>query len=209
MPRSKTKLEDTYRHIFPIAEGIALLLHPHAEVVLHDLETDQVVKIWNNFSRRKAGDPSLIAQELQLEQHQDVYGPYERSNWNGRRLKCISSLVLDSKNQRSGLLCINMDVSSFDAFQSLLEQFTATKVTMPAALIEADWREQIHAALSNYLREIDTPLQALTREQKIQTVRALDAKQLFSTRNATQHLADILEVSRATIYNWLTAARKG
>jgi predicted transcriptional regulator YheO len=35
----------------------------------------------------------------------------------------------------------------------------------------------------------------------------LDAKQLFSTRNATQHVAEILEVSRATVYNWLNEAR--
>ncbi len=204
---SKTKLEAKYQHIFPIAQSIAALLHPHAEVVLHDLETDRVVKIWNNFSRRNPGDPSLIAEEIQLEQNQDVYGPYERNNWNARRLKCISSVVY-ANNQRAGLLCINMDVSSFDAFKTLLENFAATSVAMPAVLVERDWREQIHSALSAYLREMNMPLHALTREQKIETVRALDNQQLFATRNATQHVAEILEVSRATVYNWLNEARK-
>jgi D-arginine utilization repressor len=204
---SKTKLEVRYAHTFPIAEGIATWLHPNAEVVLHDLETDRVVKIWNNFSRRSSGEVSLIAEEIQLEQGRDVYGPYERSNWDGRRLKCISSIVRDANGERAGLLCLNLDVSSFDVFKGFLEMFTATASSPPTALVERDWREQIHSALGEHLREINTPLHALTRVQKIDAVRTLDAKQLFATRNATQHVAEILEVSRATVYNWLNEAR--
>jgi D-arginine utilization repressor len=204
---SKTKLEAKYAHIFPIAQGIAMWLQPNAEVVLHDLETDRVVKIWNNFSRRNPGDPSLIAEEIQLEQNQDVYGPYERSNWDGRRLKCISSVVRNATGERTGLLCLNLDVSSFDAFKTFLETFAATASSAPKALVELDWREQIHNALSAYLHEINAPLHALTRAQKIEAVRVLDNQHLFATRNATQHVAKILEVSRATVYNWLNEAR--
>ena len=204
---SKTKLEARYAQTFSIAASVATWLHPNAEVVLHDLETDRVVRIWNNFSRRSPGDSSLIAEEIQLEQGRDVYGPYERSNWDGRRLKCVSSVVRDANGQRIGLLCLNLDVSSFDAFRGFLEALTATTLSPPAALVERDWREQIHSALAAHLREIDTPLPALTRAQKIDAVRALDIKQLFSTRNAAQHVAEILNVSRATVYNWLKEAR--
>ena len=207
MRYSRTKLEARYAHAFPIAEGIAAWLHPNAEVVLHDLETDRVVKIWNNFSRRNPGEASLIAEEIQLEQGRDVYGPYERSNWDGRRLKCVSSVVRDAIGERIGLLCLNLDVSSFDAFKGFLEIFTATTSSPPMALVEHDWREQIHSVLGEHLREINTPLHALNRAQKIDALRALDAKQLFATRNATQHVAEILEVSRATVYNWLNEAR--
>ena len=207
MRLSKAKLEVRYAHTFPVAASIAAWLHPNAEVVLHDLETDRVVRIWNNFSRRSPGEVSLIAEEIQLEQDRDVYGPYERSNWDGRRLKCVSSVVRDADGRRIGLLCLNLDVSSFDAFRGFLEIFAATTMSPPAALIERDWREQIHSALAAHLREIDTPLSALTRVQKIDAVRALDAKQLFATRNAAQHVAEILNVSRATVYNWLSEAR--
>jgi D-arginine utilization repressor len=204
---SKTKLEAKYAHIFPIAQGIAAWLQLNAEVVLHDLETDRVVKIWNNFSRRNPGDPSLIAEEIQLEQNQDVYGPYERINWDGRRLKCISSVVRNTAGERIGLLCLNLDVSSFDMFKTFLETFAATASSAPKALVEHDWREQIHNALSAHLHDINTPLHALTRAQKIEAVRVLDSQHLFATRNATQHVAKILEVSRATVYNWLNEAR--
>ncbi len=203
-----TRLEKQYQQILPICESLAAWLHPHAEIVIHDLETDTVVRIWNNFSKRKIGEPSLIAEEIQLEETQDVYGPYERTNWDGKRLKSISSVIKDHTGKRIGLLCMNLDISSFDALQNFLEAFTSTTSAIPAALIEHDWREQIHQTLSTYLQQQSTTLNALTREQKIQAVRYLDQQHLFATRNAAQHVAQILEVSRATVYNWLNASRE-
>jgi D-arginine utilization repressor len=207
MSRSLAKLEARYAQIFAICEGIAAWLHPHAEVVLHDLETDRIVRIWNNMSRRKAGEASLIANDVQLAADRDVYGPYERSNWDGRRLKCISSIVRDVQGGRSGLLCLNLDVSQFDALGAFLSAFATSASAIPAGLNAIDWREQIHTALGAHLREINTALPALTRAQKIQAVRALDAQHLFATRNAVQHVGEILGVSRATVYNWLSEAR--
>ncbi len=197
-----------YDHIYSLCEAIATWLHPHAEVVIHDLATDTVIRIWNNISKRKIGDSSLLDQEIQLEDNQEVYGPYERTNWDGKRLKSISSVIKNSKGQRIGLICMNLDVSEFDALQTFLESFTRTTTAIPAAFIEHDWREQIHQALSAYLQQQSTTLNALTREQKIQAVRSLDQQHLFATRNAAQHIAQILGVSRATVYNWLKTSRE-
>jgi D-arginine utilization repressor len=208
MPASPRALEKRYAHIFAIAESIATWLHPHAEVVLHDLPSDRIVKLWNNISRRKPGERSLIAQDVQVEDKSDVYGPYERSNRDGRRLKCVSVVVRNDRGERSGLLCMNLDVSQFDALGTFLQTFAATKAAMPPRFSEHDWREQIHNALGAHLREINTALPALTRAQKIDALRALDAQQLFETRNAAQHVSEILGVSRATVYNWLAEARK-
>jgi predicted transcriptional regulator YheO len=208
MPASIRALEKRYAHVFAIAEAVASWLHPHAEVVLHDLASDRVVKLWNNISRREPGERSLIGRDVSVEDGCDVYGPYERSNRDGRRLKCVSVVVRDDRGQRSGLLCLNLDVSQFDALGAFLQAFAATASVSPAAFTEQDWRERIHSVLGAYLRTINTALPALTREQKIDAVRALDAQQLFETRNAAQHVGDILGVSRATVYNWLGEARK-
>ncbi|MSR03767.1 MAG: hypothetical protein EXR94_13685, partial [Gemmatimonadetes bacterium] len=40
----------------PLADGIAVLLFPFAEVVIHDLETQTIVHIVNSLSRREVGD---------------------------------------------------------------------------------------------------------------------------------------------------------
>jgi predicted transcriptional regulator YheO len=43
-----------------VAEAISKLLHPLAEVVVHDLEANRIVHIFNALSGRKVGDPSLL-----------------------------------------------------------------------------------------------------------------------------------------------------
>ena len=196
-----------YEHLFALCEGIAVWLHPHAEVVLHDLETDTVVRLWNNFSRRQPGDASLIGKEIQLADDCDVYGPYEHYNWDGRLLKSISAVIRDNSGRRMGLLCLNLDVSSFEGLKRFLESFTGATTQMPQALNEQDWREQIHQALGAFLQENNVALEALTRDQKIAAVGFLDSQRLFLTRNAAQHVASILGVSRATVYNWLNKTR--
>ncbi|MEM6432437.1 MAG: PAS domain-containing protein [Cyanobacteria bacterium P01_D01_bin.115] len=201
-------LESRYCHILPICEGIAAWLYPHAEVVLHDLESDTVVRIWNNISRRKSGDASLIDREVQLKNAVDVYGPYEKINWDGRRLKCVSNVVKDSQGHRLGLLCLNLDVSSFDTLKGFLESFTTVTSSLPTALAKNDWREHINETLNIFLKEQETTLEALTKSQKIAAIAYLDKRKLFATRNAASHLAGILGVSRATIYNWLNKSRQ-
>jgi len=52
--------------IEPACAAIAALLHPHAEVVVHELATDTIVAIWNPFSGRTVGDPSLMRRPLQI-----------------------------------------------------------------------------------------------------------------------------------------------
>lgn len=45
---------------FSVAQAINILLHPYGEIVIHDLKTGQIAAIYNNFSKRKVGDESLI-----------------------------------------------------------------------------------------------------------------------------------------------------
>ncbi|MEM9007769.1 MAG: PAS domain-containing protein [Cyanobacteria bacterium P01_F01_bin.86] len=203
-----SNIEQRYLHLFPVCEGIGAWLYPHAEIVLHDLESDTIVRIWNNISRRNIGDASLIEEDVQLPKEADIYGPYEKVNWDGRKLKCVSSVVKDNLGQRIGLLCLNLDISSFDALQGFITSFTSVASSMPPVLSKRDWREQINEVLHLFLKEKNATLEVLTRSQKIAAIQFLDEHNLFATRNAAQHVANVLGVSRATIYNWLNKARQ-
>ena len=48
----------------PMADGIAALFFPFAEVVVHDLATQTVVHIANNLSRRELGDASALDDKI-------------------------------------------------------------------------------------------------------------------------------------------------
>ena len=46
------------QRLAPICDALARLLSPHAEVVLHDPATDEIVAIWNPLSG--AREPAIL-----------------------------------------------------------------------------------------------------------------------------------------------------
>jgi predicted transcriptional regulator YheO len=72
------QLKHTLSRFNPVADAIAKLLHPFAEVVIHDLKKDTIVYIANPYSGRKVGDPSLLDLDPgELNSINKVIGPYE------------------------------------------------------------------------------------------------------------------------------------
>jgi predicted transcriptional regulator YheO len=192
---------------FPTAAAIAALLAPQAEVVVHDLRSDRVAGIWNAFSKRKVGDPSHLGDDPELIGEKDVYGPYEKAAPDGSRLKSVSAILKDEAGRRIGLLCINFDLAVFDKAIALLGAFTQAEQPRPEPIFAQDWREQINLGIRAFLQERQLTLKALDRADRVALMATLDSRNLFATRNAAQHVADALGVSRATIYNLLGDAR--
>ena len=209
MPRRANGSFPHLSHLQSVGEAIAAWLYPYAEVVLHDLRSDRVAGIWNSFSGRCVGTPSRIGNEVQIEDGVEVYGPYERRNRDGRRLKSISSIVYDSGGNRTGLLCLNLDVSVFEAMKGFVDSLMTNTEEMPAVLLKCDWHEQLSQAFAHFLRRKRLTPTALTQRDRIEFIKSLDSHKLFATRNATQQVAELLGVSRASVYNWLKQVRGG
>lgn len=192
----------------PTAAAISALLYPHAEVVLHDLKNGIVAALWNASSGRTVGEDSLIEDEFGAVTGEDsVLGPYEKTGADGRRIKSVSAVLRDAKGNAAGLLCINLDVSMIDNALQLLSAFAGAAQPRPQALFSRDWREEINASLHDWLKERGLALSALKRTDRIALVAALEERGLFKTRNAVDHLASLIGTSRASIYNYLAAAR--
>ncbi|HET6622092.1 MAG TPA: PAS domain-containing protein [Dongiaceae bacterium] len=191
----------------PVAQAIAALLQPHAEVVIHDLRNDRIVDIWNAFSQRKAGDESLLGDDIELHLDRDVYGPYDKANVDGARLKSITAALRDAKGKRIGLMCVNLDVALFDQAIKLLSAFAAPSEPRPEAMFRQDWREHINLVIRAFLESKRKALKALDREERIALIAEIDAAGLFAARNAAPHVASAMNVSRATVYALLNAAR--
>ncbi|MBD9372657.1 PAS domain-containing protein [Rhizobium sp. ARZ01] len=191
-----------------VAVAISTLLHPHAEVVLHDLATRRIAGIWNAFSGRRVGMGSLIEEDFVGDPETVLFGPYEKTGTDGRRLKSVTAVLPDGEGRAIGLLCINMDVSRIDEAVRLLSAFAGTPQPQPASLFAGDWREAMNAALNEWLRDRGLSLSALKRTDRVELVAALDARGLFKTRNAAEHLASLTGTSRASIYNYLADARR-
>ncbi len=191
----------------PACEAIAVLLSPHAEVALHDLASDRIVGLWNPFSGRSVGDLSLLDELPDSWRERPVQGPYRKVLADGRELGSVSAVVRDGRGIARGLVCVNLDRGPLLELAGALARVAAPVEEPPAELFSRDWREQIALTVDAYCREQLLDRRRLTREQRRDLVGMLDERGLFATRNAADHAARALGVSRATVYTLLREGR--
>lgn len=189
----------------PVGEAISLLLYPHVEVIIHDLKTKCILAIFNNFSNRKIGDESLLG-EIELLPSKETIPPYFKINWDGRKIKSVSALLKNEKEETIGMLCINLDVSQWEKMQYFITDLLESKVEQSNCLFTDDWREKINTYVSIYLKENKLCMKALNRSQKQDLLKNLWTDGAFKTKNAAAYTADILNISRSTVYNYLKKA---
>ncbi len=187
----------------PIAEAISLLLSPHIEVVIHDFKTKCVAAVFNNLSKRKIGDESLLDEMEKLSVTQNVFPPYFKVNWDGTRMKSVSVVLRSRAGHPIGLMCINLDISKWEHMLHFILDLIESKVEKPDFLFKNDWREQINVYVSNTLKEQGLCLRSLDRAEKRKLILALWKQGAFETKNAATYVADVLQISRATVYNYL------
>lgn len=190
----------------PYIKGVVELFFPFVEGALHDLKSGTLEAVFNNFSKREIGDKTPLSElKVNTEKFPDYFPPYYKTNWDGRKLKCISLTVRDEKNKPIGLICFNFDVSIFqqigDKFATLLQ--LKDEGENPIELFGEDWQGQVHLQIDRYLKENTLTLQQLSKSQKKELIRHLYGKGIFNFKNAAPFVADILNISRASLYNYL------
>ena len=194
----------------PMADGIAALLFPFAEVVVHDLTSQRVVHIANNLSRRVLGDASAL-DDLAHDHTDTVIGPYEKQNWDGGRMRSVSVVLRDDAEQPIGVLCVNLNIAVFEQARSTLELLVSgvRVLPQPEQLFRDDWQERINTFLHAWLGERQLSLTGLTREHKRALVCALERDGAFRGRSAANYVASVLDMGRATVFKYLREARAG
>lgn len=190
---------------YPVAQAINMLLYPYGEVVVHDLRTGRIAAIYNNFSKRKVGDESLIEDLEEYSELPDVFPVYSKMNWDGRKMKSSTATLRDKKGKPIGLFCINIDLSKWEELHHCLGEWLGkiSPQNQPAVLFKDDWREKINAYVSAYLKREGIALKALDKEKKRELINALHQEGAFKAKHAAAYVADVLDLSRATIYNYL------
>ncbi|BAN46834.1 transcriptional regulator [Metapseudomonas resinovorans] len=193
---------DNYR---AIADAIATLFFPHAEVVLHDLRTQKIDYIANNISKRSVGDDAALEDMLGEDVDERNIGPYEKLNWDGQKIRSMSTVLRDAQGAPAAVLCINLNISMFETAKAALDLFLSSSklIPQPDALFRDDWQERINSFLHNWLRQRQLGLNLLTREHKRELVLALHAEGAFKGKSAANYVANVLNMGRATVYKHL------
>lgn len=192
-----------------IADSIATLLFPHAEVIVHDVHRQAIVHISNNISKRKLGDDSALEKELGDFQNSDCIGPYEKINWDGQKIRSITSVLHDEDGEAEYLLCINLNFSVLEQAHQALDAFfqVSRLIPQPDALFKDDWQERINTFLHKWLKEHNLSLRTIQTKEKRALVEALYAEGAFDGRSGADYVANVLSMGRATVYKYLKGLR--
>lgn len=191
------------------ADGIAALLYPDLEAVVHDLHSGLIAHIANGFSKRNVGDPSLITDLAELDKGADVIGPYEKVGLNSRMLRSITIAARSEQGQMVALLCLNFDVTALAEVQKLLSGF-ATGVkprARPEPLFSADWREKLNEIVAAISTQKCVRRSDFGRAEIILALIEARSHGLLDVRNFVDYFGEYFEISRATVYNYLKAAQ--
>jgi len=186
-----------------VAKAIVELMHPFVEVVIHDLRSGEIAAIYNPFSGRKVGEPSLI----DFEEGVDVYPAYLKPGSKGERIKSTTASIRDEAGRVIALFCLNFDLSFLDRLKLNLDSFLSASDQLPAELFAKDWRERIHQFLHQYGKAQGVRIDALGPGERRELVADLKEAGALEPKRAVEYLAHLLGVSRATLFKDLAAGR--
>lgn len=179
-----------------LCDAFVQLMDPLLEIVIHDLASEKIHYINGKLSGRKIGDPSLLDLDT-LDKDNLKNITYTKLNFDGRLIKSISVPVDDN-----WLICINCDISIFHKMNKVAS-LMLKETSAPESLFKNDWQEQLNITIHAYLAQKSWSFNHLTLSQKKSVVHYLFREGAFSQKNAADYIAKILNMGRATIFNYL------
>lgn len=179
-----------------LARSLVDLFYPLVEMTHFDAE-GSILEILNAFSTLKED------QECDVENCQ-IGAPFHELMIVGRNVKCLL-FPLQMKEKVEGYLRIRYDLTHFKNLQeqlNFLVQAGPSNQGTPAD----QWKESIDQIINHYLSENKVNIQAITAKQKRELISRLQDKGLFDFKESSAHVASKLQISRATVYNYLKTA---
>ncbi|MBB6350478.1 helix-turn-helix transcriptional regulator [Nonomuraea muscovyensis] len=191
-----------------IATAVGRMFPGLCEVVLHDLtQPDHAIRvIENNLSGRKIGDS---ATELGLQRIKDPEFPSVIQNYpnqfpDGRPVKSTSIGIRNSEGRYIAALCLNLDVSALSPLIMTLANVVETggAEAVPVETLSDRRTRQLRDVIEAFAAERSQTPRGLGREAKRELVRRLHREGYFESRSSALTIANLLGVSRASVYNY-------
>jgi predicted transcriptional regulator YheO len=204
-----------------VAEALRQIVGSNIEIVVHDMRRPErsIVHIVNgHVTGRRLGQPIIagLAEDqgfrgiIEGKDASDsnvvrVVGSYLAATRDGRNLRS-SSLILHDQDGRATLaLCFNVDPSPIERVAQELH-----KLSMPVAADDQEaaaepvtTEDLLLEIMETAIQPHDIPVDRLTKAEKIEAVRKMQARGLFLMRGSVERVAKRLNTTKFTIYNYL------
>jgi predicted transcriptional regulator YheO len=209
-----TNSVDELKKFIPIVNAIAHTFGKNCEVVLHDLTNPQssVLYVINgHVTGREVGHSfhHLITRVLLSNKFQnDFVANYKIETSDKRTIKSTTALIRNSFDEVIGSICINFDLSHMEVLKDFIDDFSSfDQDTIQKNVEQYDSVMEIVDKLID--RMIDKEqVDQMDRNQKLQLVKFMNDKGVFLIKGLVEKVADLLKVSKVTMYSYLDEVKK-
>lgn len=194
-----------------LADVLGQTLGKYCEVVVHDLNSPEnsIIAIANGgLTGRNVGDTldALGFQLLKTHPASDLVN-YRTKTKDGKELRSSSIFLRDENGQVFGALCINVDISGLLKAQEWLQDALGTASATVDEHFERTVEEVLETLIRNAIASTGKDIADLTREEKVRIVAYLEDKGAFLIRYSVERVAELLGMTKYTIYNYLDEIR--
>ncbi|WP_158726475.1 transcriptional regulator [Tomitella fengzijianii] len=214
-------------------EVLGRALPAGSEAVLHDLSKipNSIIAIHGSLSGRSVGNTAgavFVEKLTEIVDGQVV--TFESTLADGRWVRSSTMIIRDIADTPVAALCINTDVSMWQQIDRVVQSmlgFTSgvTHGVVPDAeapqgsadvahleappgrrgtdMFTADIDELSQLMIRREIETAGVPVALMKKAHKVEVVRGLQARGIFQVKNAVEQVAEELEVTRFTIYNYL------
>jgi len=216
----KRKINPFLASFIPVVKGIAKTFGKDCEVLLHDVSNleSSIIAIENgHVTGRKIGSPitdlGLYFLKSDLFKNTDFIANYQTESKDGKKLKSTSIFIRDDKKKIIGFLCINYALDYLTEIRKNIDDFCAVNKDVEKNGFDNEDKEEIFTDNLDDLLErvfikakekIGKPIEKMQKNDKLEVVKYLQKKGVFLVKGNIDKIANKLNVSRYTIYNYLS-----
>jgi predicted transcriptional regulator YheO len=195
-----------------LSEALGQTFGKFCEIVVHDFSSPEssIIAIANgSLTGREVGDTldALGFQLLKNNPPSDLLN-YRTKTKDGKELRSSSVFLRDEKQHIFGALCINVDVSNLRKAQEWIQETLGSADAIIDERFEHSVDEVLDNLIQNAISSIGKKTAEMTRDDKVAIVAYLEAKGAFLIRYSVERVAELLGMTKYTIYNYLDEIRK-
>jgi predicted transcriptional regulator YheO len=208
----QTEKEYLLDFVSRLVDALGQTFGKYCEIVVHDFNSPEssIIAIANgSLTGRKVGDTldALGFQLLKNHPAADLLN-YRTKTKEGKELRSSSVFLRDDKGQIFGALCVNVDISGLLKAQEWVQEALGSASTTIDERFEHSVDEVLETLIQNAVSSIGKNPPDMTREEKVAIVAYLEAKGAFLIRYSVERVAELLGMTKYTIYNYLDEIRK-
>ncbi|MDP0488536.1 MAG: helix-turn-helix transcriptional regulator [Fusobacterium sp. JB021] len=197
---------EAFKFLDNLAKGISIMFGSDCETIIHDFNTEDcvVASIYNgHVTGRKKGDKLNLLGIYNLDDMRngkDLYNCLGKTD-DGRMIKSTTFHFKDEKFHY--VLGINLDFTKLSIAQKTLSDIIKTGIDVSKAINENPNEKVILEIFEEGLRKIGKPVKEMNKKERMALVKYINDNGGFSLKKSIQTVAEKMEISRYTIYNYL------